>query len=865
MNNNSNEDDNNNAENIGENIGNLRGVRINPQMIKSPDNMANRVKRAAAFRKLSSGRSTGDKLVMSTMYPSMYNVSHSSNKDAKLPLLEMMTSKIIPLPKKEFADGFKIEILEIKGRDRKFQDLVVISNEYGVKAKNGLDKLVANELKANNPPEFPPFVPKFRKEKKRSLKEALRNKETRRNIDKERIRYDKRMARENPSPGVRSVDFKIRVSQGDKVSGVSFTVYRGGSLRASGGILNVSISSRQGMDSALESIGKQIQRVHQFLIENFNVPNKTLEINNLVTGFEVNMPINIDRATRYMYDKKGGKSMFSSKNVIKKTGMVKKESLKKKPRVAGGVGVIPMNDFTLRISMSGKCQIEGADDPDALWKFYSRDVFNLMNEFTKQGFTGPYKAMPNRNIRPNSKTKTERRIVNKPAPYTTRRGTSCPPGKRPDPYSFQGKCPRGYYVRPNPQGQPCCYKIPKNIRYSKAKVAAAYKNADVKIPKSVEAIFLIKGSNNKKNNTSTSNVRNFIKTSNDPKLTNEMLTRMNRRLDAYKSKRMKNGGYVIRTLRGNKFENRPIPEREFIDKFGPRWWIQVNDFKIDTRQCMRYSKVALLDIAARMGLTDVKSTMPKDEICHIIRKAVRGTNVNKTSVRSTGVSVMDGNKERFIHGTRIGSRECSSFPRKKLEEFAEQFGISANKSMRGPDLCKRIFEKVEIKRGKMASNERNRLANQTKKRNNATTTGVKTKKKTKEVVSGNKANVLNNAGLSAKKFYKSMDEILGLNKLFINKSELKDLAREAGRMANSNKNTNLMNTADVKKLKTFITTSIKEKARPIIVRGAVSQVIDIDELKNGFMNAVVKEATDKKMSRSAAISYAKKLKKNYVK
>ena len=39
---------------------------------------------------------------------------------------------------------------------------------------------------------------------------------------------------------------------------------------------------------------------------------------------------------------------------------------------------------------------------------------------------------------------------------------------RPKPYNFAtGKCPEGYYIRPNKQGQPCCYKIPKTRTYMK--------------------------------------------------------------------------------------------------------------------------------------------------------------------------------------------------------------------------------------------------------------------------------------------------------------------------------------------------------------------------------------------------------------
>lgn len=846
---------NNNVNNV------VGGEGFDPSLIRSPDNVAGRTKRLTAFRKLASGRATTDKLIMSVMKCSMYNASYSSDGDKKLQLLEMMTSKKIPLPNKSFSDGFKIEVLEIKGRDRKFNDIVTITNEYGVRAKNGLAKLVANELVANEPPSFPPFVPKFRQAKKRSLKEALRNKETRRDIDKERARYEARMLRENPPPGVRSIDFKLKVSMGDQSSVVSFTVYRNGSLRASGGFLDVFISTRQDMAEASKAMDKQVQRVHQFLVDNFSIPKNPLEINNVVATFTVNMPINIDGAVRHVYQKMGGRSIFTSNNVIKKTRELKKEALKKKPRVAGGMGIIPMKEFSLRVSMNGKCQIEGTDDPDELWNYYSKDVFGLMKELVKEGLTGPYKAM-GRNLDVNTRVK---RMQGKPAPDVTRRGTTCPPKKRPVPYSFQGKCPEGHYIRPNPQGQPCCYKIPKNIRYSRQKVVNAYKNANVRIPKSVEDIFLIKGSPNKLVNTSTNKVKNFIETSNDPDLTNNKLTRMNRRLNAYKSKRIRNGGYVMRTLRGNKFENRPVPEAELIQKFGPRWWIQVEDFKIDTRQCTRYSKVALVDIAKRLGIVDVKSTMPKDEICHMIRKKVRGTNMNKTNQRRAGVSVMDGKKKRFIYGSRIGERECKTFPKKKLIDFAEQLGAKLEGGESAPDICRVIQERAEGRREQAAKNAEARRANAEKRREEVQKKAASAEKRAKEAAVENRATILDEAGLSAKKIYKSMDDILGQNVVFLTRDQRKNIAREAGRIANADKNTNFTNARDVKKLRSFVIESIKNSARPMVISSAVPLVVNTDKLKNGFMNAVIKEATAKKMGRPAAIAYAKKLKKNYAK
>ena len=79
------------------------------------------------------------------------------------------------------------------------------------------------------------------------------------------------------------------------------------------------------------------------------------------------------------------------------------------------------------------------------------------------------------NVNKNRLIKQKNFDPTKPAPEITRRGTSCPLERQPYPYSMQGKCLKDRcYVKPNPQGQPCCYKIPRTIKYSESKVKAVY-------------------------------------------------------------------------------------------------------------------------------------------------------------------------------------------------------------------------------------------------------------------------------------------------------------------------------------------------------------------------------------------------------
>ena len=71
-------------------------------------------------------------------------------------------------------------------------------------------------------------------------------------------------------------------------------------------------------------------------------------------------------------------------------------------------------------------------------------------------------------------------------------GTACPTDRCPIPYGFTGRCPNdGWYVKPNKQGQPCCYKIPndKRVREIRMTVKKAYDDLGIAIPKQVQDIF----------------------------------------------------------------------------------------------------------------------------------------------------------------------------------------------------------------------------------------------------------------------------------------------------------------------------------------------------------------------------------------
>ena len=286
------------------------------------------------------------------------------------------------------------------------------------------------------------------------------------------------------------------------------------------------------------------------------------------------------------------------------------------------------------MSKSGSIVIEGARDIREAAQV-SRRFIEVLKD------TGILEARRNqKNISISPKpSKLARREDNKPAPSITRRGTTCPPDRCPVPYSFQGKCPQGpnYYVRPNPQGQPCCYKKPKRTDYIEKKVEERYKRANVKVPASVRQTFGFgQNTNNKANNVgkvAPKNLRFFYEQS------------------------------------VGKNKKNPV------------------GFKIGSRQCSRYSKVALIDIATRLGM-GLPSKLTKPRLCELLQNFVTL------------------NKNLPIHGSnnslKLGDRLCKTYKKSTLLKFASEMGETVDKSMSKEEICK-IIERATKKISNEAS------------------------------------------------------------------------------------------------------------------------------------------------------------------
>ena len=260
------------------------------------------------------------------------------------------------------------------------------------------------------------------------------------------------------------------------------------------------------------------------------------------------------------------------------------------------------------------------------------------------------------------RSKIQGRRNNQTAPNLTRRGTTCPPEHRPKPYSFAGKCPPGMYCRPNPQQQPCCYKKPKNPQAYKNKVKLAYNTAKARMPNNVANLFGISRNNITKSSNVSKNLPN---------------------IKIYKTVTR------VRTSNGN--------------------MINVNNIRIGSRQCLRYTKEKLLDFLERMGHSTAKiQSHSKQKLCKMIKDLASNTNMNNTVNAYIPTFKYKGKFTQLTLKSgkilMIGRRECASFSRVDMESVCKALRISTNSSTTRPQMC----ELIEAKRKSIMNTNINR-------------------------------------------------------------------------------------------------------------------------------------------------------------
>lgn len=396
-----------------------------------------------------------------------------------------------------------------------------------------------------------------------------------------------------PGSRISSLELIIKIKKGTKIQGASISIFNTGRVRLSGGYIDGSPAEPVSMLRYVDSL------------TGLSMASKSIKINN-ITG-EIKLGATIDLNQLYtLLDVTKGLAKFDGMVLTATFEPARNAFLTKAKKDSPFLYVKFGDKFTLLMATNGTVVVEGTESPQVTSKIIKRFI-----DFIKSvGILTPKRGG---SVKPKPKpSKLARRADNMPAPDVTRRGTTCPVDKRPVPYSFQGSCPQGqnYYVRPNPQGQPCCYRIPKRPGYLRNKVANRYARANVKVPESVRRIFGIGfNTNNKANNVGKNSPNNLNFTHN------------------------KKAG-----------------------------------FKIGSRQCLRYTKVALVDLATRLGMS-VPSVVSKPKLCEMISSFVKK---NKKNI-----------------GFMIDGKACTTYKRSTLVKYAREVGV---KKLDGTkeELCKEI-------------------------------------------------------------------------------------------------------------------------------------------------------------------------------
>lgn len=427
-----------------------------------------------------------------------------------------------------------------------------------------------------------------------------------------------------------SADFLLKVKIGTKTTGATFSFYKTGKIKFSGGYIG-----------NVDNFEEQPRKILNFFSEHYLQIPRTIPIvfNNFVSEFKIGYGVH----TKLVHD------AFSETALSKFNGLtvIAKYDTKRSKFLYITFSKGDEEKFAIVMADSGVVQIQGTTNLK-----YAFDTIKKFAVALKNNGMLVIKGASNTNLREPKPTKLARRFDNMPAPSITRRGTTCPIGRRPEPYGYTGKCTMSKcYIKPNPQGQPCCYSIPKSIAYSRKKVEDAYVKAGVKVPQNVRQLF---GFGQGTNNRGTNVARNVP--------------------------------LNVRTYLNNK-----------------------DGFKIDSRQCLRYSKVALVDIATRLKIMLPKK-LTKPILCGLIKDKSGVPNV-QNRVRS---SVISG-KNRNL---RLGDRLCDTYPRTTLVKYARALGGSVTDDMNKKAICAMIQQLSAPRLQKLQANFNAKQAKNLKNRAN---------------------------------------------------------------------------------------------------------------------------------------------------
>ena len=424
-------------------------------------------------------------------------------------------------------------------------------------------------------------------------------------------------------------DFRIKISDGKvSKSGIVTFFVKTGKVLVKGGYLDCTSSNEwSGLSSQPHNLFASLWKMYGFSASTL----PPIKRENTVASMRLGKKFNEKDLMRNLY----GKNTTGNLEIVRKS---------KARAVTKTYFKFQGTPHHVSITRRGVIQIsfKGEVGRTELAKVLAK-IKQFPKRFSKY-FGGTVKYQP-------ARAPINRRQNGGPAPNLTRRGTTCPMGQRPKPYGFTGKCPPGMYVRPNPQQQPCCYKIPKNPAAYRNKLVLSYKTAQARIPNQVSEIFGL-NANMRKNSPASKN---------DPDI--KIYRTVTR----------------VRTAQGN--------------------MVNVNNIRIGSRQCLRYTKEKLLDILERLGHSTAKAEKKsKQEICKLIKDLADDTPLNNTINKYIPTFTWKGKPTQLTLKSggllMIGRRECASFSRDDMLSVCSSLSIQVNKAqVTRKEMCRLIEQK----------------------------------------------------------------------------------------------------------------------------------------------------------------------------
>ena len=329
-----------------------------------------------------------------------------------------------------------------------------------------------------------------------------------------------------------TVQIKFSLTNGSETNGGTVNFYRNGKIRFSGGFIGKG-----------DEIENQPELIRRFMVKSYTRRQaffyNPFEYNNLSAQFRINGVIK-DLGRLHMNSRRYG---FESNY---------------EPELSPMMYAIYKGHKYI-IAKSGAIQISGAKNPKALNDAYrvANQLFNML--YTKNEITLTAQV-PNKIARPAQK-KTK--------------ASTCPKTRRPP-------CKSGFEAKKNPQGDECCYKIPK-------------KKSTRKSPK------------NNKEITYGKNGQLMIGKKKCEALTKPMLLEMAKKLG------------VVNAKDKNKKEKLCAMIKQF--SFGNE------NFKVGNKPCISYKKSELVSMAMSKGIA-VSSADTIKTLCEKLKLDVRKRNSN---------------------------------------------------------------------------------------------------------------------------------------------------------------------------------------------------------------------------------------------